>query len=147
MPDKKVCTLCKLPKLLTDFNKKKRSKDGRQSVCRECNKIKSASYYEKNKVKHKRVCGLRRDRIKLENKQWIIEYLTTNGCVDCPERDIRCLEFDHVRGNKSNNISSLLTDGCSLETLKREIAKCDVRCANCHRKRTADVQGWYKTGP
>lgn len=147
MPDKKVCTLCNFPKLLTDFNKRKSSKDGRQNVCRECNKKTSNKYYEKNKVKHKRVCAIRRDRIRLESQQYLFSYLSTHVCVDCGECDIRCLEFDHVRGKKITNISTMVKDGFSIEKIKQEITKCEVRCANCHRKRTADVQGWYKSGP
>ncbi len=78
--------------------------------------------------------------------QHIREYLSTHSCVDCGESDIRCLEFDHVRGKKSNNVSKLISNVCSLNRIKLEIKKCDVRCANCHRKKTSDIQGWYKTG-
>jgi hypothetical protein len=55
--------------------------------------------------------------------------------VDCGESDPIVLEFDHVRGVKRGEISRLKTM-VSLETLAEEIAKCDVRCANCHRRKT-----------
>jgi hypothetical protein len=29
--------------------------------------------------------------------------------------------------------------------LKAEIAKCQVRCANCHRRRTAAQFGWWRS--
>ena len=52
---------------------------------------------------------------------------------------MRCLEFDHRdRATKSAEISRLVAGGFSWEVLLREIEKCDVRCANCHRRRTAD---------
>ncbi len=53
------------------------------------------------------------------------------GCVDCGIADIRVLEFDHVRGVKVAAISNMMRNA-SFEKLKAEIAKCEVRCANCH---------------
>jgi hypothetical protein len=42
------------------------------------------------------------------------------------------MDFDHVRGTKDRDVSACTT----LAMLKREIAKCDLVCANCHRERT-----------
>ena len=58
-----------------------------------------------------------------------------SGCVDCGIRDLVVLEFDHV-GNKTANVMTLAQMGGSLERLKREIDECEVRWANCHRRRT-----------
>jgi chromosome segregation ATPase len=46
------------------------------------------------------------------------------------------LEFDHRDPSAK---SFVISDGYreTLKALKAEIAKCDVRCANCHRKRHA----------
>lgn len=44
------------------------------------------------------------------------------------------MDFDHVRGVKTRNVGNMRT--CSIETIQREIAKCDVVCSNCHRERT-----------
>lgn len=82
---------------------------------------------------------------KLKVEEFILSYLKENPCVDCGENDIRCLEFDHVRGDKSKNISAMKSNNYSVEFIKSEIEKCDVRCANCHRRRTSDVQGWFKS--
>jgi hypothetical protein len=48
------------------------------------------------------------------------------------------LEFDHVRGGKDRNICDLARDGVSLKRLQDEIDKCEVRCANDHRRRTVE---------
>ena len=32
----------------------------------------------------------------------------------------------------------------NLEVLKAEIAKCEVRCANCHRRKTSRDNGSYR---
>lgn len=69
--------------------------------------------------------------------------LLAHPCVDCGETDPVVLEFDH-RSDKSDNIGSMLRHGTSTETMEREIAKCDVRCANCHRRKTAKQFGWWK---
>ena len=51
---------------------------------------------------------------------------------------MRCLEFDHRdRTTKIAAVSQLIARQFSWDKIMAEIDKCDVRCANCHRKRTA----------
>lgn len=58
-------------------------------------------------------------------------------CVDCKKSfPYYVLDFDHVRDTKIRDISSLVAKGASLNSIRREIAKCDLVCANCHRMRT-----------
>lgn len=57
----------------------------------------------------------------------------TSGCVDCGEVDPIVLEFDHLR-DKEFNLAHYAK--ASWERLHAEIAKCEVVCANCHRRRT-----------
>ncbi|CAN5371720.1 hypothetical protein BH10ACT7_BH10ACT7_22060 [soil metagenome] len=56
----------------------------------------------------------------------------SSGCVDCGNRDIRVLEFDHVTGEKIASVGHMVRYGSSVNALKEEIAKCEVRCRNCH---------------
>ena len=65
-------------------------------------------------------------------------------CVDCGEADPVVLTFDHVRGEKVANVADLIWSKHSLAAVQAEVAKCDVRCANCHTRRTAAVAGWWK---
>lgn len=46
------------------------------------------------------------------------------------------MDFDHVRGEKSYDVSKMVQLAFGLETIKFEIGKCDLVCANCHRVRT-----------
>jgi len=46
------------------------------------------------------------------------------------------MQFDH-HGNKTRDVSWLIGSGCSVRRLVEELANCEVRCANCHRRRTA----------
>ena len=72
------------------------------------------------------------------NKQKMIDYLEDHPCVDCGESDPVVLDFDHVSGNKSFSISRALTGSTrSWNSIMKEVEKCEVRCANCHRRITA----------
>lgn len=63
-------------------------------------------------------------------------------CVDCGMTDWRCLDFDHRSGtHKIGHLSQTKIVYCSKERILAEIAKCDVRCANCHRIKTLERAG------
>ena len=83
---------------------------------------------------------LRREKL----RQFVYTYLTQNPCVDCGEQRIPTLQFDHIEPSlKRFNITEAVRRRVGLATLKIEIAKCEVRCANCHAIKTARDQGWY----
>lgn len=77
------------------------------------------------------------------NKDYVNEYKLTHPCLLCGEAAIECLDFHHRdeaskikhKNGKTKSISKLCQGG-SLERLIEEIAKCEVLCANCHRKIT-----------
>lgn len=95
------------------------------------------------KAAHLAKVTARNDRVKQEKRAWLINYLEERPCVDCGESDPVVLEFDHVRGEKKANVSGLMGRRGSLIRLQEEVAKCEVRCANCHRRVTARRGGWY----
>ncbi len=136
----KTCTRCGETKPLCQFPPVRRSEpDKLQSWCRAC-------FAEANAKNHVPYYARERDRIlariaaqRDEIRRHIIEYLQANPCVDCGLTDIVVLEFDH-QGNKMGDISSYAMGGRNWEVVKAEIDKCQVRCANCHRLRTAE--GW-----
>lgn len=60
-------------------------------------------------------------------------------CADCGQHfPTHCMDFDHRPGvDKVANIGASVAKWASdPDALIAEIAKCDVVCANCHRKRT-----------
>lgn len=141
----KICGTCKEPKFEEDFNKNKSKSDGLNSVCRECSNKRSKKYYSENNEHHKRVVREKNVKNLLINRQKIFDYYKEHPCIDCGETDPIVLEFDHRDDvDKSNNISTLVGSGFGWKRIVEEIEKCDVRCANCHRRRTATQQGWYK---
>jgi hypothetical protein len=57
------------------------------------------------------------------------------------------LEFDHLdRAAKEFTMGFMATRGYAWPTVQAELAKCEVRCANCHRHRTAVQFEWPKLG-
>jgi hypothetical protein len=112
---------------------------GRQRWCKECAAATHQSYFRSNA--RRRQATLRRSVVaRAEDRAFLIDHLRTHPCVDCGESDIEVLEFDHVRGEKRCEVSTLLG---SPRRLREEIAKCDVRCGNCHRRKTARENDWW----
>lgn len=71
------------------------------------------------------------------------DYKALKKCQDCGEGDPLFLDFDHKdRSQKSYNVSDHARIGYSLARILKEVEKCDVVCANCHRRRTAVQLGW-----
>lgn len=83
-------------------------------------------------------------RTRKRNRAFALAYLLEHPCLDCGERDPIVLEFDHVRGKKESNVATLIHNTASIKRIQAEIAKCEVVCANCHRRRTAVTQNWDK---
>lgn len=140
----KTCSRCGRKKPRGAFNARSSAKDKLQAHCRECEHRQFSEYYRKNKATHlKKVKQLRRLRRKAA-QHFILSYLQTNGCKDCGEDDVVVLEFDHVRGQKKCAVSRMVAEGCSINSIKTGIVKCDVRCANCHRRATYRRSGSYR---
>ena len=69
-----------------------------------------------------------RDKIKKYKEQY--------PCVDCNKKyPGYVLDFDHVRGQKIDQISQMIVWD-TWENILTEIEKCDIVCSNCHRERT-----------
>jgi hypothetical protein len=135
----KRCSTCKVVKLLTEFNRRTTAKDGRQWSCRDCNKAYHYTHWERHMAQIRR-----RSRAVLEqNRQRMVEYLGQHPCVDCGENDILVLEFDHLR-DKTANVGTMMMRKQVWSRILAEIAKCEVVCANCHRRRTARRSNNYR---
>lgn len=143
--NEKYCGTCKEIKLKEDFNKNKCKSDGLNSLCRICSNLRSKKYYSENLTHHRKVIRKRNIQLKLNNQIKLFNYLKNNPCVDCNENNIVVLEFDHKDNvEKIMNVSKLIGGYHKWDKIKEEIDKCDVRCSNCHKIRTAKQQGWYK---
>lgn len=89
-------------------------------------------------MKGKEVVKANRKMRQERGLRFALYYLQLHPCVDCGETDVLVLEFDHKDpGTKTYSISDLIRRASALTRIKNEIDKCDVRCANCHRRRHA----------
>lgn len=114
--------------------------DGYQTKCKEC----VNTYYTKNKKRFLETNRINRIKYRRSRQENIYNYLSKHPCVDCGEKDIVVLEFDHVKGRKKFNVSEGINYGWAWKTIFKEIKKCEVRCANCHKRKTAKIFGWWK---
>ena len=142
----KVCSRCKCSLPLDSFHFSQRVEGKRNSECKECRKGLTYRYYQENKGKIvAQQITTNRNRL-IRNRLFILEYLKCHPCIDCGESDVRVLEFDHRDpDSKRSTIVRLVAGKYSIKTIALEIAKCDVRCANCHRRCTVERLGWYRS--
>lgn len=125
-------------------NKPKKHFTLRQKKCRECRSREGKIWYQNNRELYLKKIA---EKTKIL-KDHVLSVLNDNVCTDCGCDDIRVLEFDHVNDDKKNDINVLINRCVSLETLKTEIAKCEIVCGNCHRIRTDErMGGSYRSIP
>jgi hypothetical protein len=74
-------------------------------------------------------------KLQIRAATFIQEYLSYERCADCGESDMAVLTLDHVRGEKKYNISSMISRGYNIETIKRELEKTQIVCFHCHMRR------------
>ena len=101
-------------------------------------------WYQKNKEKRRQQLKAYTQKRRDANRVFVCEYLSQHPCVDCGEDDIVVLEFDHVGDDKAINVAQAVWE-YGIDRLTAEIDKCEVVCANCHRRRTAARSGQFKT--
>lgn len=138
----KKCSKCKCEKPLSNFHESK--KRGTQAVCKPCRKEVDREYWKRrssNDLKmEKKKCYQEARRKK--RREFIYGFLSDNPCVDCGETDPIVLTFDHVRDKKFTIATKVMS--VSQEELINEIKKCEIRCGNCHMRKTAQQFNWYE---
>lgn len=100
-------------------------------------KLSRRKYYLANKERIKEKSWDRRKSVIA-----LVNDLKSAPCTDCGNTfPAVCMDFDHVRGVKVANVCTMVHEGMSQGMVLREIEKCELVCANCHRIRTADRLG------
>lgn len=131
-PDMPRCSGCKRNLPETEFAWRDKARTRRASRCRRCQREYGKAWYHANADHRRAQIAAHNERTRRERIAYLRRYKADRGCADCGEDDPIVLEFDHRRdksftiGNNSRGWSVVLA----------ELEKCDVVCANCHRRRT-----------
>jgi hypothetical protein len=134
----KTCSNCNVQKDINQFYKQSRSRDGCQSYCKKCITDLCQKNYKANPDKFKKTARIARQR----RQQKYLNLFKDKVCVDCGLADSVVFELDH-RENKVMNVSEMVNSR-SWKAILDEFNKCDIVCANCHRRRTAKRGRWIK---
>jgi len=87
-------------------------------------------YYQKNKEK----INKKNKKYAKDYCQWFNNYKKTLKCENCPENRWWVLDFHHRDSDKKKYIiSDMITNHMNKNKVLKEIKKCIVLCANCHR--------------
>lgn len=139
------CRECKKNKKNSNFCFRNKKKKIRHKICKPCLKKYRKKYYAKNKKKALLYSSVSNKQIRIRNRQFVWDYLKKSKCIDCGEDNPIVLEFDHKEGSiKIANIANMTSTCCSLKKLSDEIKKCEIRCSNCHKIKTAERGDFYK---
>ena len=138
----KKCSKCGAEKSQDCFYSDASKKTGFRPDCKEClNKRNKTKYHTDIAHKEKKRKGITTRR--KENQIKVLRIQKNTGCIDCGETDPVVLDFDHTTGNKTSGICRMINNHAPWERIEQEIAKCVVRCANCHRRKTAIAGNFY----
>jgi DNA-directed RNA polymerase subunit M/transcription elongation factor TFIIS len=109
-----------------------------QSRCKDCRR----EYMRQRGDLHRQQTRRARDKRRAVAREYVIQLLLSGSCADCGLADPAVLEFDHV-GPKLMEVGEMVREAYRLERIKREIANCELVCANCHRRRTSQrIRSW-----
>lgn len=126
----KICPSCKEEKSWDQYSKSSSNKTGFAYRCKACCSKSARSTYMKeygDKVRERN-----RERLS-ENREYVAQYKLGRSCISCNELTSVCLDFHHV--DPSSKLFGIAHSGCrTIEQLQKEIDKCVLLCANCHRK-------------
>lgn len=128
----KKCAHCGIEKPLTAFHRWNQ-RDGYQLWCKSCRKEYDREYHARNRARRQAQVKERRRRL----HEWNNQIKSATPCADCG-RSFHpvAMAWDHLPGSeKVTEVSNLVRAGKTLQA-RKEIAKCELVCANCHAVRS-----------
>lgn len=145
----RTCSICEIEKAEQDFFYRDKKAGKLHSQCKTCYSNQRQKtwkeYYYRHGSNYRERAVDRNRRLKASLREQLYSYLADKQCVSCGIKDPRVLEFDHIDPKtKSFAIARAVHDILSWDKILAEVSKCQVLCANCHKIKTAEQQGWYK---
>jgi hypothetical protein len=142
MEEMRRCGRCGELKRTDEFAWRRRRKGQRDNMCGPCRSAYGREHYLANRQKYIDA-EARRKRARAETRtRYLIGYFGRHPCADCGETDPLVLEFDHIRDKRFEVTNQFASR--NWQEILDEIAKCEVVCANCHRRRTARRAGYLR---
>lgn len=131
---KRNCNHCGKYKDETEFNWRYKALGVRHKTFRDCQHVFNKDYFEGSaKERHLQQVRERKHEARNVARDFVYEYLSNHACENCGESDVRLLAFHHV-GDKDMAVGAMVSGGYSIDRIMREIAACQVLCANCTGK-------------
>jgi hypothetical protein len=131
----KICSKCKEEKPVEEFYWKNKEKGLRLSNCKTCRSKMAAERWASGSEKTRNYAAKARRVLAAQDYLWSV--LSNGKCEDCGETNPLVFEFDHIGTDKFRDISKMVSQNYGVEAIKREVAKCEIVCANCHKIRTS----------
>lgn len=111
----KICTKCGKELPIEDFYWRDKARGRRRSECKQCHNNYVKKQYQKN-------------------KDYLNQIKSSKKCMKCGEERPWCLDFHHINSDeKEENLSRMTNHQRKKEDIDKEVEKCVVLCANCHR--------------
>lgn len=126
----KICSVCGKELPLNNFSWKNKDKGIYQSRCKTCQSKIDRAYYLSNAVRRQAIRARAKEDI-YKARDYIKTYKQTHCCEKCGENRYFLLDFHHIDNNKEKELSKVTS--WSIKRIQKEIDKCAILCANCHR--------------
>ena len=128
----KECSKCHQILPLDCFRWKNKALNKKHSQCKECEKIADKKHYQESLERQTAVKTA--TLLRQENNINLVEEKKKSGCIKCGEKRPYLLDFHHLNPEEKINTIAHMIKSSSYDSLKNEIDKCVILCANCHRE-------------
>lgn len=128
----KICSKCKQELSVSNFRWRNKSLGKLHSQCKNCEKQSEKIRYAQSK--ERQISVLNTAIQQKERNILIVEEAKQCGCQKCNEKRLYLMEFHHINPEEKINTIAHMIKSASESSLKKELSKCIVLCANCHRE-------------